>query len=387
MSATPITSDVKGLKCVRGRGAKRFGVRAVLRRFGSTLLWRDNALIYRKGLETKFWRIEEREVRLGRHLKAAEGSFHYSPLFEARAQLFSGPTAQLHTSLVGCNSDQFGSLDDGKARKVGRGSAVASASWSAGSPLPLWQCAWLRLASTPSATSSVGELRKALMAKGIFRRLGTLQLAKAAEDCPHSKTLTRLSKAPLGSIATPVRRKLSCYSILGRCPTAIKLSLESLVTRARSRSRSQSLIGNALVFESLIREPSTTHRRTRSNEGFPGTESFAGRSADPSFNAARIGDSQTMAFPIWRLGTSALFLNLMAVGRCPRLLWCRAFGAETRIHHGLVGNSKAGRPPHSKALPCSPRRSSARCRRLRAGCPRSPSRPARPCRNNSRKSA
>jgi len=52
------------------------------------------------------------------------------------------------------------------------------------------------------------------MAKGIFRRLGTLRLAKAAEDCPHSKTLTRLSEAPLGSIATPVKRKLSCYSIL-----------------------------------------------------------------------------------------------------------------------------------------------------------------------------
>jgi len=57
-------------------------------------------------------------------------------------------------------------------------------------------------------------MRKALMAKGSFRRLGTLRFAKAAEDCPHSKTLTRLSKAPLGSIATPVRRKLSWYSIL-----------------------------------------------------------------------------------------------------------------------------------------------------------------------------
>jgi len=58
-------------------------------------------------------------------------------------------------------------------------------------------------------------MRKALMAKGSFRRRRTVRLAKAAEDCPHSKTLTRLSEAPLGSIATPVKRKLSCYSILG----------------------------------------------------------------------------------------------------------------------------------------------------------------------------
>jgi len=53
------------------------------------------------------------------------------------------------------------------------------------------------------------------MAKGIFRRLGTVRLAKAAEDCSHSKTLTRFSEAPLGSIATPEMRKLSCYRILG----------------------------------------------------------------------------------------------------------------------------------------------------------------------------
>jgi len=121
------------------------------------------------------------------------------------------------------------------------------------------------------------------------------------------------------------------HTSLGQRPTAIKISLEALVTRARSRSRSQSLIGNALVFESLIREPSTTHRRTRSNEGFPGTESFAGRSADPSFNAARIGDSQTMAFPIWRLGTSALFLNLMAVGQRPRSLGHNGLALKARF--------------------------------------------------------
>jgi len=148
--------------------------------------------------------------------------------------------AAMGKALVGCNSDQFGSLDDGKARKIGRDSAVASASWSAGSPLPLWQCAWLRLASTPRATSSVGEMRKALMAKGIFRRRGTLRLAKAAEDCPHSKTLTRLSEAPLGSIATPVKRKLSCYSILGYIvagPLARKCAKRCQVHAQQSPSR------------------------------------------------------------------------------------------------------------------------------------------------------
>jgi len=59
------------------------------------------------------------------------------------------------------------------------------------------------------------------MAKGSFRRRRTVRLAKAAEDCPHSKTLTRLSEAQLGSIATPVKRKLSCYSILGQRPRSL----------------------------------------------------------------------------------------------------------------------------------------------------------------------
>jgi len=129
---------------------------------------------------------------------------------------FSGPTARLH-SLVGCNSDKVGSLDGGKARKIGRGPAVAPASWSAGSPLPLWQCAWQRLASILIATPSVGEMRKALMVNGIFRGQGTVRLAKAAEDCPHSKTLARLSETPLGSITT-VMRKLLCYRLPGQRP-------------------------------------------------------------------------------------------------------------------------------------------------------------------------
>jgi len=56
------------------------------------------------------------------------------------------------------------------------------------------------------------------------------------------------------------------HTSLGRCPTAIKLSLEALVTRARSQA------------------------------------------------------------PAWERDRE--FLNLMAVGRCPRLAWGRAVGAE-----------------------------------------------------------
>jgi len=110
--------------------------------------------------------------------------------FSSRRQ-HSGPKARPQYHLVSCNGDRFGLRDDGEARRAGRGSAVAPASWSAGSPLPLWQGAWPRLAFIPIATSSVGEMRKALMVKGIFRGQGVVRLAKAAEDCPHSKTLAR----------------------------------------------------------------------------------------------------------------------------------------------------------------------------------------------------
>jgi len=130
---------------------------------------------------------------------------------------FAGSAILPQSSLVGCNSDKVGSLDGGRARKIGRGLAVAPASWSAGSPLPLWQCAWQRLASILIATPSVGAMRKALMVNGTFRGQGAIRLAKAAEDCPHSKTLARLSETPLGSITT-VMRKLFCYGLLGQHP-------------------------------------------------------------------------------------------------------------------------------------------------------------------------
>jgi len=68
-------------------------------------------------------------------------------------------------------------------------------------------------------------------------------------------------------------------------------------------ARSQSLIGNALVFESPIREPSITHRRALPNKKACRKKRLGDQRSWPASNASRIGDSGPSAFPIWRLGT------------------------------------------------------------------------------------
>jgi len=113
---------------------------------------------------------------------------------------------------------------------------------------------------------------------------------------------------------------------LGRCPTAIKLSLESLVTRARSQAPAWecSILGGSSLLPDLQK-----HSAPERN----------GRLEPP-----RQGRSQAGA---WERDRE--FLNLMAVGRCPRLLCGRAFGAETQIHR-LVGNGKIPRRHRAAAL-------------------------------------
>jgi len=95
---------------------------------------------------------------------------------------------------------------------------------------------------------------------------------------------------------------------LGRCPTAIKLSLEALVTRARSQAPAWecSIPGGSSLLPDLQK-----HSAPERN----------GRLEPP-----RQARSQAGA---WERDRE--FLNLMAVGRCPRLVWCRAVGAETRL--------------------------------------------------------
>jgi len=73
MSATSGTSDVKGPMRVRGQGAKRFGVRAALRRFGSALCSHYSASFYGECFQKRFCWIREWTVFPMRNPKAAEG--------------------------------------------------------------------------------------------------------------------------------------------------------------------------------------------------------------------------------------------------------------------------------------------------------------------------
>ena len=80
----------------------------------------------------------------------------------------------------------------------------------------------------------------------------------------------------------------------GQRPTAIKLRAQASSTSARS----QSLIGNALVFESLIRK-TLPHRGALSLHSWLSSKQCNKQVDDLSaIHAFRIGDSQTLAFPI-----------------------------------------------------------------------------------------
>jgi len=216
----------------------------------------------------------------------------------------SWPTAQPQRSLVCCNTIPF-ALQEWRWSLVGL-PISASASWSAGSPLPLSQAGESHAyGSFPLPSELSATLRQRMLRLELTPEVAR-HTAKAVEDYPHSKTLTRL---PSPSLFFALCHHLAirtghCYSLPGRRPTAIKLSLEALETRIRS----QSPIWNALVFESPIREPFFAD--TRSSRMF--SSSFEKARAEtpnacPAINTARIRDSQTIAFPGWSLGTSTLF--------------------------------------------------------------------------------
>jgi len=132
----------------------------------------------------------------------------------------SAPTARPHRSLVCCTTATFAS-QEWRWSRVGL-PISASASWSAGSPLPLSQAgqspAYGRF-SLPSELSA--SLRQRMLRLELTPDVAR-HTAKAVEDYPHSKTLTRL---PSPSRCFALCHHLAirtghCYSLLVCCNTA-----------------------------------------------------------------------------------------------------------------------------------------------------------------------
>jgi len=130
----------------------------------------------------------------------------------------SAPTARPQCSLVCCNTITF-ALQEWRWSRVGL-PISASASWSAGSPLPLSQAgespAYGRFPLPSELSASLRQRMLPLeLTPDVARRT-----AKAVEDYPHSKTLTRLP-SPSRSFALCHRlaiRTGHCYSLLGLYP-------------------------------------------------------------------------------------------------------------------------------------------------------------------------
>jgi len=125
-------------------------------------------------------------------------------------------------------------------------------------------------------------------------------------------SLWRDAKASTRDACAPQNRALSAlnalfFEILGRCPTAIKLSLEDLVTRARSQ---------APAWECSIPGGSSL---------LPGLQKHSAPERNGRLEPPRQGRSQAGA---WERDRE--FLNLMPMGRCPRLVCGWAVGPERR---------------------------------------------------------
>jgi len=237
------------------------------------------------------------------------------PVGESR----SAPTARPQCSLVLGNTITF-ALQEWRWSRVGL-PISASASWSAGSPLPLSQAGQsFAYGSFPLPSELSASLRQRLLRLELTPDVAR-RTAKAVEDYLHSKTLTRLpspsrffalchhlairtghcysllgqrprslSHNGLGLKARNRSRSMHCdrptawgasfAKVLGRCPTAIKLSLEALVTRARSQ---------APAWECSI------PRRLQPPAGPP--------KARRTGEEREAGASRTGAFPGWSLGT------------------------------------------------------------------------------------
>jgi len=125
------------------------------------------------------------------------------------------PKAQLYTSLVCCNTITF-ALQEWRWSRVGL-PINASASWSAGSPLPLSQAGQsFAYGSFPLPSELSASLRQRLLRLELTPDVAR-RTAKAVEDYPHSKTLARLP-SPSRFFALCHRlaiRTGHCYSVLG----------------------------------------------------------------------------------------------------------------------------------------------------------------------------
>jgi len=103
--------------------------------------------------------------------------------------------------------------------------------------------------------------------------------------------------------------KAQLHTSLGQRPTAIKLSLESLVTRARSQ---------APAWECSI---------LRGSSLLPDLQKHSAPEGNGRLEPPRQGRSQAGA---WERDRE--FLNLMAVGQRPRTSDCEVFSAESAFH-------------------------------------------------------
>jgi len=136
----------------------------------------------------------------------------------------STPTARPQCSLVSCNTRTF-ALQEWRWSRVGL-PISATASWSAGSPLPLSQAGESpAYGSFPLPSEHSASLRQRMLRLELTPDVAR-RTAKAVEDYPHSKTLTR---PPSPSRFFELCHHLAirtghCYSLLGQRPTGIYLT-------------------------------------------------------------------------------------------------------------------------------------------------------------------
>jgi len=148
----------------------------------------------------------------------------------------SAPTARPQCSLVLRNTITF-ALQEWRWSRVGL-PISASASWSAGSPLPLSQAGQsFAYGSFPLPSELSASLRQRLLRLELTPDVAR-RTAKAVEDYPHSKTLTRLpSPSRFFALCHHLAiRTGHCYSLLVQRPRS--LSHNGLGLKARNRSRS-----------------------------------------------------------------------------------------------------------------------------------------------------
>jgi len=141
---------------------------------------------------------------------SAESAFHITGGME---RAFSAIPLWLN-DLVCCNTITF-ALQEWRWSRVGL-PISASASWSAGSPLPLSQAGQsFAYGSFPLPSELSATLRQRMLPLELTPDVAR-RTAKAVEDYPHSKTLTRLpSPSRLFALChRPAIRTDHCYSLL-----------------------------------------------------------------------------------------------------------------------------------------------------------------------------